>query len=216
MRSSTTPVRSLTPSITLLILTHPGIARDDNTKFSANGTPDSTNADAISTHLLRSDPDAWASTFHTNVTSHFFMSAAFIPLLALGTKSTPHYSSSITNITSISGLMKGSSSGQFAYASSKAALVHLTRMLATTLKDTKIRVNQIAPGIFPSEMTTSESDEAQKSELSSKISNPAWRGGSDADMAASILMLVGPGGVFYNNQLLHPDGGQILAVPAAM
>ena len=65
-------------------------------------------------------------------------------------------------------------------------------------------------------MTTGESDDQQKSELSSDISNPAGRGGSDADMAASILMLVGPGGMFYNNQLLHPDGGQVLAAPAAI
>ena len=30
------------------------------------------------------------------------------------------------------------------------------------------------------------------------------------DMAASILFLVSKAGLFYNNQLLHPDGGQIL------
>ena len=193
-----------------------GIARDDKTKFSANGVPDYKNPQALSEHLLRSDANAWAETFETNVTAQYFMSAAFIPLLATATKTSPGYSASITNVSSISGLMKGSSNGQFAYASSKGALVHLTRMLATTLKDTKIRVNQIAPGIFPSEMTTSESDGQQKSELSSEIGNPAGRGGSDADMAASILMLVGPGGMFYNNQLLHPDGGAILASPAAM
>ena len=136
----------------------------------------------------------WAETFETNVTSQFFMSAAFIPLLAKATGSTAGYSSCITNITSISGLMKGSSNGQFAYASSKAAMAHLSRMLATTLMSTKIRVNQvcceptsklwyntdadvkqIAPGVFPSEMTTSESDDAQKSELSSKLGNPAGK-----------------------------------------
>jgi hypothetical protein len=33
--------------------------------------------------------------------------------------------------------------------------------------------NQIAPGIFPSEMTTNESDDQQKSEVTSKLSNPA-------------------------------------------
>ena len=96
-----------------------------------------------------------------------------VPLLAKGRDVTPGYTSSIVNISSVSGLMKGASNGQFAYAASKGAFIHMTRYLATTLKDTKIRVNQIAPGLFPSEMTTGDSDDTQKSELSTEMSNPA-------------------------------------------
>ncbi|KAK5456229.1 hypothetical protein LTS15_005548 [Exophiala xenobiotica] len=199
-----------------LLVNNAGIARDDHTKFSANGQPDMKSAEAISQHLLKSEVSDWQDTFETNVTAQFFMSAAFLPLLAKGRNVTPGYTSSIVNITSISGLMKGSSSGQFAYATSKAGFVHLTRMLATTLAETGVRVNQIAPGVFPSEMTTGESDETQKSELSSGMSNPAGRGGGDADMAATILYLVGKGGLFLNNQLIHPEGGQLLVAPAAI
>jgi NAD(P)-dependent dehydrogenase (short-subunit alcohol dehydrogenase family) len=126
------------------LVNNAGIARDDNTKFSSNGQPDMKSADAISEHLLKSETQQWADTFETNVTAQYFMSSAFIPLLAKGTQNTEGYSSCITNISSISGLMKGSSGGQFAYASSKASLVHLTRMLATTLMDVKIRVNQVS------------------------------------------------------------------------
>jgi NAD(P)-dependent dehydrogenase (short-subunit alcohol dehydrogenase family) len=158
-----------------LLVNNAGIARDDHTKFSANGQPDMKSAEAISKHLLKSEVSDWQDTFETNITAQFFMSAAFLPLLAKGRNVTPGYTSSIVNITSISGLMKGSSSGQFAYATSKAGFVHLTRMLATTLAETGIRVNQIAPGVFPSEMTTGESDETQKSELSSGMSNPAGK-----------------------------------------
>ncbi len=158
-----------------LLVNNAGIARDDHTKFSANGQPDMKSAESISKHLLKSEVSDWQDTFETNITAQFFMSAAFLPLLAKGRNVTPGYTSSIVNITSISGLMKGSSSGQFAYATSKAGFVHLTRMLATTLAETGVRVNQIAPGIFPSEMTTGESDETQKSELSSEMSNPAGK-----------------------------------------
>jgi NAD(P)-dependent dehydrogenase (short-subunit alcohol dehydrogenase family) len=56
------------------------------------------------------------------------------------------------NVASISGLMKGSSSGQFAYASSKTATIHLDRILAATFNDIKVRVNTIALGVFPSEL----------------------------------------------------------------
>lgn len=84
---------------------------------------------------------------------------AFLPLLAKGNAVTPGYSSSVVNVSSISGAMKGSSNGQFAYASSKAASTHLSRMLATTFKDVHVRVNVIAPGVFPSEMTAGKSGE---------------------------------------------------------
>ena len=104
-------------------------------------------ADDISKHMLRSEMSQWAETFETNVTSQFFISAAFIPLLAKGTESTPGYSSCITNVSSISGLMKGTSNGQFSYACSKAAAIHLTRGLATTLMNTKIRVNQVSTSL---------------------------------------------------------------------
>merc|ERR1711939_1014339 len=74
--------------------------------------------ESIFDHLMKSDPQAWADTFSTNVTSQFFVAAAFLPLLSKSLESTPGFSPSIVNITSISGVMKGSSNGQFAYASS--------------------------------------------------------------------------------------------------
>lgn len=159
---------------------------------------------------MKSDPQAWADTFSTNVTSQFFVAAAFLPLLSKSLESTPGFSPSIVNITSISGVMKGSSNGQFAYASSKAAFLHLTRMMATTFVEAKVRVNSIAPGVFPSEMTAGDSNEHQKSKLDSEASNPAGRYGHDTDMGACILFLAGPGGVFMNGQVVYPDGGEPL------
>jgi len=124
-----------------VLVNNAGIARDDNTKFSANGQPDMTSAEAISTHFLRSEEQQWMDTFHTNVTGQYFLSMAFLPLLAKARESTPGYTSQVVNVSSISGAMKGSSNGQFSYASSKAAFTHMSRMLATTFKDVKVRVN---------------------------------------------------------------------------
>ncbi|KAL9127809.1 MAG: hypothetical protein Q9217_003393 [Psora testacea] len=198
-----------------LLVNNAGIARDDNTSFSNAGKPDFNSAQSISEHLLQSEPQHWDDTFRTNVTAQYFTTAAFLPLLGKGREVVPGYSSSVVNIASISGVMKGTSSGQFAYASSKAAFIHLTRMLATTLTSAKIRVNCIAPGVFPSEMTTSSSGDDQKSKLDMKMSNPAGRAGNDSDIAACILFLAGPGGLFLNNQVLYPDGGNLLVEPAA-
>ncbi|KAI4232057.1 MAG: hypothetical protein L6R40_007529 [Gallowayella cf. fulva] len=198
-----------------LLVNNAGIARDDNTRFSQAGKPDSKSAQSISDHLMMSEPEQWAETFQTNLTAQYFITAAFLPLLAKGRDVTPGYTTSVVNIASISGVMKGSSMGQFAYATSKAGLIHLTRIMATTFADAKIRVNCIAPGVFPSEMTAGSSGEDQKSELEPKSSNPAGRPGSDSDMAACILFLAGPGGLFMNSQVLYPDGGNILVQPAA-
>jgi NAD(P)-dependent dehydrogenase (short-subunit alcohol dehydrogenase family) len=123
-----------------LLVNNAGIARDDNTKYS-NSKPDMKSAQSISDHLWKSDPSAWAETFETNITAQFFVAAAFLPLLAKSGETTAGFSPSIVNITSISGVMKGSSNGQFAYATSKAGFLHLTRMLATTFAEAKVRVS---------------------------------------------------------------------------
>jgi len=140
-----------------LLVNNAGIARDDNTKLSSNPPESWEDADALSKHMLQSDPQAWAETFETNVTSQFFVAAAFTPLLAKANNNAYEpfkgikYTSSIIYISSISGLMKGSSSAQFAYANSKAAVKQQVFHVGTHLQGTGIRVNQIAPGVFPSE-----------------------------------------------------------------
>jgi len=164
--------------------------------------------EAVSKHFLQSEESQWLDTFKTNVMGQYFMSMAFLPLLAAGGSVTPGYTSSVVNVSSISGAMKGPSAGQPAYASSKASFTHLSRMLATVFKECKVRVNVIAPGVFPSEMTAGDSGEDNKSKLDMQPSNPAGRTGQDTDMAATILFLAGSGGVFYNEQILYPDGGE--------
>lgn len=198
-----------------LLVNNAGVALDDATKFSSAGKPDFSSATSIQSHFWKSSPESWADTYKINVTGHFYTSLAFLPLLEKGRNVTPGYTSSIVNVASISGVMKGTSMGQFAYACSKAASIHLTRMLASTLVETKIRCNCIAPGIFPSEMTTGESGDDQKSKIDRQVGNPAGRPGKDEDMAACILFLAGPGGLFLNSQVVYPDGGSILVNPAA-
>jgi NAD(P)-dependent dehydrogenase (short-subunit alcohol dehydrogenase family) len=131
------------------LVNNAGIARDDRRKYS-NRKPHMKSAQSISEHLWKSDLSDWAATFKINITAR---------LLAKAGQSIPDFSPSIVKFTCISGVLKGSSNGQFAYATSKAGLIHLTRMMVTTFAEAKIRVNLIAPGIFSSEMTAGESNE---------------------------------------------------------
>ncbi|KAL7423551.1 hypothetical protein Q5752_001131 [Cryptotrichosporon argae] len=169
----------------------------------------------FSQQLLQSEFKEWNDILNTNVVSYYFVSAAFLPLLSKGAQSTKGYASQIVNVSSISGIMKGSSGGQFAYAASKAAVVQMTKVLAQELLPLKIRVNQIAPGIFPSQMTAGDSDpHTHKSDLSGSgkgESLPAGRPGDEKDMAAATLFLASYGGVFVNGQAIIPDGGATVA-----
>lgn len=64
-------------------------------------------------------------------------------------------------------------------------------------------------------MTAGSSGEDNKSKLKPTAGNAAGRPGQDTDMAATILLLAGKGGLFYNEQILYPDGGSTLINPAA-
>lgn len=200
-----------------VLVNNAGVALEEQVKFSNNESLDKSDPKSLQDHLLRNETEAWVDTFKTNSTAIYFVSAAFLPLLAKGNESIRGYTSSIINITSISGIMKTPSSGQFAYAASKAAAIQTTRNLANTFVDCKVRVNSIAPGIFPSEMTAKESNDNNKSELPDAGKGlPAGRPGKDEDMAASILFLAGRSGVFYNGQIIHPDGGALVINPSSM
>lgn len=127
-----------------LLVNNAGIAIEEELKFSNNESLDFSSAASVSEHLLRASTDTWLDTYKTNTQAVYMLSACMLPLLAKGHETHRGYTSSIVNITSISGIMKTPSSGQFAYAASKAAAIQLTKNLANTLVKTKIRVNSIA------------------------------------------------------------------------
>jgi len=74
----------------------------------------------------------------------------------------------------------------------------------------KIRVNAIAPGVFPSEMTTQESDDKQKSQMpkEQKGDLPSGRPGNDRDMAAAVLFCASC--QYLNGQNIPVDGGYLI------
>ena len=192
-----------------LLVNNAGITRDNATRFDQAGEPDFSDPLSISAHFMKSEPEHWAEAFQTNCTGGFFMSMAFLPLLVKGHGTTPGYTSSIINTCSNSALLKHTTHGHVSYAASKAAFLHLSRMLSTTFAQTGVRVNVLAPGIFPTEMTAGTSGPDQKSKLEKMaMPNVAGRPGHETDMAATILLLAGRGGSYYYNQILHPDGGE--------
>ena len=155
--------------------------------------------------------DNWASEYKTNTTQLFMTTTAFLPLLEKATEHHKGYSGTVINITSISGSV-AKSQGHFAYNASKAAANHVTKLLASEVANhgMKVRINALAPGVFPSEMTAGDSGSDQKSELpKDKYAHlPARRPGRDEDMANAVLFFVT--NQYLNGQIVNIDGGYLL------
>ena len=103
----------------------------------------------------------------------------------------------------------------FSYNASKGAAVHLSKLMSAEFQKTGIRVNSIAPGYFPSEMTMGESNEQNKSHLpdedvQKKGHVPAQRGGHDDEMAQAVLFLAK--NKYVTGEIIVVDGGVLNVV----
>ncbi|KAH8589440.1 short chain dehydrogenase/reductase-like protein family [Bisporella sp. PMI_857] len=178
--------------------------------------PESEKASELKDKLFKNESfSEWSDTFNTNVASVYFTTVAFLPLLQAGKESHGHLSASIIVISSMSGIMQDSQ-GHFSYNAAKGATIHLSKLMSYEFKKAGIRVNSIAPGYFPSEMTTKESDEDQKSQLpDEKIKEkghvPAQRAGSDEEMAQAVIFLAK--NHYVNGEVIAIDGGALLEIP---
>ena len=158
------------------------------------------------------DFDDWTSIYKVNVASIYFTSIAFLPLLCAARDHGYPEAGNIINISSLSGITKESQNGQFSYNASKAATISLTHQLAVELKNPglEVRVNNVAPGYFPSEMTPVDNDRGQSKEHFRKAwGTPFGRAGAAKDYAQAVLGLAV--NQFCSGSTLLIDGGYMLA-----
>ncbi|KAL8950436.1 MAG: hypothetical protein Q9222_003530 [Ikaeria aurantiellina] len=113
-------VSSKEPNGIQLLVNNAGIAKDYATEFAGNPAPNFQDPVAISEHFWKSDPVSWQQNFTTNCMGGYFMSIAFLPLLARGCDVIPGYTSSIVNVTSNSAFLKNTTRGHISYGASKA------------------------------------------------------------------------------------------------
>ncbi|MFT4994170.1 MAG: NAD(P)-dependent dehydrogenase (short-subunit alcohol dehydrogenase family) [Paraglaciecola sp.] len=148
----------------------------------------------------------WDKVMDINVKSPFFLTQALLPLLRKN--ATAQDTASVINIGSIAGIL-GNALDTFSYAVSKSALHQATRVLATELAASHIRVNAIAPGRFYSKMTEFlSSDQAAFEQELQTI--PMGRWGEPSDIAGVAIMLASQAGGFITGQVIPVDGGTTL------
>ena len=144
----------------------------------------------------RETPVEFRRVIDVNLNGAYWMAQAFARAAKDG--------GSIVNISSVLGIRPGALP-QAAYAASKAGMIGLTRDLAAQWTGRKgIRVNALAPGYFPTEMT----DELPDSEMELvKMMTPAGRVGDPAELAAAAVFLASDAASYVTGITLPVDGG---------
>ena len=170
-----------------------------NTAFEVFGRVDGlVNNAGVATAVpaLQEAPDEFRAVVELNLMGAYWMAQAAAQVMTAG--------GSIVNVASILGLVSAELP-QAAYASSKAALLGLTRDLAAQWSGRRsIRVNALAPGFFESEMT----DLCQPGYLDSLAARtPLGRIGRADEIAAVVVFLLSDASSYMTGETVVVDGG---------
>ena len=144
----------------------------------------------------RESPEQFRQVIEINLNGSYWMAQACGRVMGAG--------SSIVNIGSVLGFTTAGLP-QAAYAASKAAIIGLTRDLAQQWTGRKgIRVNALAPGFFPSEMT----DEYPEGYLDMMMVRvPAGRAGDPQELVPPLFFLASDAASYVTGVVLPVDGG---------
>ena len=151
----------------------------------------------------------WDKVMDTNVKGVFFLTQRLLPSLRNAAKK--ENPSRIVNIGSVDGIKTGGFDA-FAYGPSKAALHHLTRILAASLIKENIIVNAIAPGPFPTWMLSTGVGFGGKTDVDWGVvgeQNPSGRVGNMEDIAGLAIFLCSRASAYTVGQTITCDGGAV-------
>lgn len=149
---------------------------------------------------LEETVDQFANTIRVNVVGAYACAQRF------GSIMLEQGSGSIINVASVLGLVASGIIPQAGYVASKGAVVQMTRELAAQWARRGVRVNALAPGYFPSEMT----DDMLKDEDGQRFvrrRTPIGRPGDPDELVGALLLLASDASSYIVGQILAVDGG---------
>lgn len=161
------------------------------------------------TPLAELRAEEWHAVFATNLDAPFFCAQQIAQrMIARRTRGT------ILNVSSTSSLL--ARPGVAHYASSKAGLNMLTRVLALELAPHGITVNALCPGVIGTEAINAQAaDPDRAAEHQTKLKRiPLGRIGTPQEVAAAALFMVSPEARYMTGACVVLDGGYTLGIPA--
>jgi len=156
--------------------------------------------------ILECDEAAWAFSHELNVSAMYRICKAFLPAML------DHGGGSIVNMASVAGSVKGVVN-RFAYGTTKAAVIGLTKAIAADYVTRGIRCNAICPGT----VETPSLDERLKAQGDYEKARAAFIGrqpmgrlGKPAEIAALALYLASDESAYTTGQAHIIDGGMVM------
>lgn len=195
-----------------ILISNAGIRRDPPKMCNVK----TASLDELQESLWSSKWNDWEDTFRVNVSAHYFLSVAFLKLLVAaseldignGRKGRDEGRGSMVITSSCASMHNCTNIDLTSYATSKAAIDHLVRLLASKYAPWYVRVNSINPGFVPSKMNPVSENDNQFAELFKAM--PAARIGRTQDIAGAVLFLCSEAGSYMDGHCLCIDGGRIL------
>jgi NAD(P)-dependent dehydrogenase (short-subunit alcohol dehydrogenase family) len=144
---------------------------------------------------------AWDKVVNLNLKAPFFLVQGFLPLLeAAASDDDP---ARVVNVGSIDGI-RAPALPTYSYSASKAAVHHMTKVLARELGPRRITVNAVAPGPFESKMMAATLDAFGEAIAANA---PLRRIGRPDDMAGVAVYLATRAGAYVTGAVIPVDGG---------
>ncbi|GHG03663.1 NAD(P)-dependent oxidoreductase [Deinococcus piscis] len=144
------------------------------------------------------DDEQLHKTFETNIYGYFYLARAALPHLGEG--------DTIVNTTSVT-TYRGSPT-LVDYASTKGAILGMTRSLAGQLAEKGIRVNGVAPGPIWTPLIPATFPKEKVAEFGQET--PMKRPGQPAEVATCFVFLASDDSSYITGQVLHPNGGEVV------
>jgi 7-alpha-hydroxysteroid dehydrogenase len=149
---------------------------------------------------LRTSEKMFEAAFHFNVTSAFLLSRLVIPRML------ERDGGAILNVSS--GLSWLVDKGFVAYGTAKAALSHMTRLLAFEMAP-RVRVNAIAVGAVETDALRPFLQLLPEARAKLEAGTPMGRIGQPEDIAAAALYLCSPAAAWVTGKVFEVDGGTV-------